>query len=520
VLHEASYYLKMAAGLAQYQLSPKRESPVELLRDQMQHREERFLEMAKYVLDQPAHVYRKLFDLAGCSYADLESGVRRNGLRETLPRLLEAGIYITHEELRGHAEIVRGGRHINWKIEELENPRGRGRNVQATSGSTGRRFTTAVSNQFLRYREGHEMLELENMNLRGRARVVVGAILPSAWPLRRQVTWGRLGVPVNRWFAPGQAGLSYRALTKGIVTQIKLLGANARYPEYLPPNDFAPVAEALAQFRAEGRPAYVRTMVSMATRVAAAARARGLDIRDTVFSVSGEALSPAKRAIIEDAGARVYPCYVATEFGTFGYACPAMDQGDSVHLFEDWMLLLPFRLADRESPSLFITNQLPWASRILINVGIDDCAVIEKSQCDCAYQRIGYTMRARDIFSYGKVTSQGITIWAADLVELLEAVLPARFGGAPGDYQLAEVEGAAQSEMLLRVSPRTGVTDTAALRDFFLESLGGILGGSLSQRLWSFSGGLRVSLEEPESTSTGKVHALRLRGPAQAPARV
>lgn len=90
--------------------------------------------------------------------------------------------------------------------------------------------------------------------------------------------------------------------------------------------------------------------------------------------------------------------------------------------------------------------------------------------------------------------------------------LPTRFGGAPGDYQLAEVDGAAQSELVLRVSPRLRDVDPALLREIFRDTLGCLHRGSVSRQHWEFSSALRVAIEEPETTVTGKVHPVRLRG--------
>ena len=42
--------------------------------------------------------------------------------------------------------------------------------------------------------------------------------------------------------------------------------------------------------------------------------------------------------------------------------------------------------------------------------------------------------------------------------------MPARLGGGPGDYQLVEREGAAQTQLTLRVSPRVGVSFPRRLR--------------------------------------------------------
>ena len=507
----AAYYLKMSAGLARLQRSPRLHDPVDAIRDQMRHREERFLAMARSALDRG--FYRELFTFAGCSYADLEYGVRRDGIRATLVRLAAAGVYVTHDEFRGRTDLVRGNLHIPWNAKSLDNPTGRGTNPQSTSGSTGKPFVTSVSNDYLLYRDGHELLEIRALDSFSRPHVIVAPVLPVSWPIRRQVIWHRLGISTDRWFALAarEGDIVPRVVTRLMIAQTRLLGAAARYPEHLPPNDFTPVADCLARYRATKRLAFVRTMPSLATRIAAAARENGWDISGSMFSVSGEPLTALKRQAIESSGAEVYSFYGATEFGHFGHPCRTMRDGDRVHLFEDSTMLVSHRADGAEQHGLFVTSLLPLAPRTLINVGVDDSAVIEPAVCDCEYQRLGFTMQARAIFSYGKVTTQGTTIEAAELADLIEAALPARFGGASGDYQLAEVDGAAQSELLLRVSPRLRNVDPVLVRDFFLDRLGGILGGRFSRQLWEFSAGLRVAVEEPEHTSTGKVHPVRLR---------
>jgi phenylacetate-coenzyme A ligase PaaK-like adenylate-forming protein len=383
--------------------------------------------------------------------------------------------------------------------------------MQATSGSTGTPRAIGVSQPFLRYREGHEWLHIRMTGAERRARVQVAASLPSIWPVRRLVAWSRLGVPIDRWFAPGGADAKYRWLTRAMVEGVRVLGARLHAPTRLPLNDFRPVAAALSEFREQGHPAHVRTVVSMASRIASAALEGGFDISGTLFSVSGEALTPAKRALIEGTGASVHTFYGAVDFGTVGYACNRM-KGDAVHLLDDMLIAMSYRLPDRPQPSLFISNQLLCGPRILINVGIDDGATIEPARCDCEYQRLGFERQAHDIFSYGKVTSQGMTIDAADLVDLIERILPAKFGGAPGDYQLAEIERNAQSEIVLRISPRAKAANPELVGQFAIAQLSKVRGGSLSERLWRFTDAMRVVVEEPETTSTGKVHAVRLRG--------
>jgi hypothetical protein len=91
-------------------------------------------------------------------------------------------------------------------------------------------------------------------------------------------------------------------------------------------------------------------------------------------------------------------------------------------------------------------------------------------------------------------------------------VLPARFGGHPGDYQLVEQEGPAQTRLLLYVSPRIRLSSPQALKVCFLEEIRRFYGGALASRVWRDTQALEVVLAEPLTTSTGKVLTLHLLG--------
>jgi hypothetical protein len=158
------------------------------------------------------------------------------------------------------------------------------------------------------------------------------------------------------------------------------------------------------------------------------------------------------------------------------------------------------------------TNLLPFAARFLINAEMDDAGILEPFDCDCEYARAGMNFRIRDIFSYGKLTGQGITLMGSDVVRILETALPERFGGAPGDYQLVEYDGAGQAQLELRISPRVAAAPPAQVRDFLLDRIRGCYGGSLASRLWTHSGGFQAVTAEPYATRSGKVLSLHLLG--------
>jgi hypothetical protein len=165
------------------------------------------------------------------------------------------------------------------------------------------------------------------------------------------------------------------------------------------------------------------------------------------------------------------------------------------------------------------TNLLPFAARFLINAEMDDAGTLETADCDCEYSRAGMNLQIRNIYSYGKLTGQGITLMGSDVVRILETALPQRFGGRPGDYQLVEYDGARQAQLELRISPRAGAGSPAEVRDFLLRELRGCYGGSLAARIWTHSGGLVAVLAEPFATGNGKVLPLHLLGPKEGAAR-
>jgi len=57
-------------------------------------------------------------------------------------------------------------------------------------------------------------------------------------------------------------------------------GSAGAVPEYLPEDDFSPVARWIAGLKREGFPCVLRSYVSPAVRVAAAARDAGMDWRE------------------------------------------------------------------------------------------------------------------------------------------------------------------------------------------------------------------------------------------------
>jgi len=520
MLQEIRHYTSAAQGVRRLLREPRVKDHDAVLAEQMARRATRFLEMARdFVFANPANPYYAMLQQAGCSYSDLEASVGSRGLEPTLTKLLDEGVYLTHDEFKGKQPIVRRGKTIPAPAGIFLNPRSQGYLATSSSGSRSQTTPARQSPQFQVYKEVHDVVQSRNHQLHRYVRCIVGPILPSAIALTSGIRGHRVGRKVDKWFSqPGKATdtAHYRAVTHFLVRTARLFGSSSPFPTYLPDNDFLPVAEFIAKTKRDGRPCVVNGFVSPIVRVAAAARAANLDISGTLFLVGGEALTDAKRATVESTGSSVFPSYYINEVGPIGTACSKMRQGNCVHVYSDCVAIVTRMRAapysDLDVPSLMFTNLLPWATRFLINAEMDDSGIVEPATCDCEYSAAGMKLQVRDIFSYGKLTGQGITLFGTDVVKILEMALPERFGGGPGDYQLVEREQGGQTEMTLRVSPRTGARSTAEVEAFFLSELKRCYGGSLASRLWTHSHGFETLLAEPERTRTGKVLALHLLG--------
>lgn len=101
------------------------------------------------------------------------------------------------------------------------------------------------------------------------------------------------------------------------------------------------------------------------------------------------------------------------------------------------------------------------------------------------------------------------------LYELIEETLPARFGGGPLDYQLAEEEEDGVAKVKIVVSPRIGPIDEDAVKE---AVMGAIRFSGPSNRMadsWEHAETLRVERREPYSTAASKLLPLHVLSAAE-----
>jgi hypothetical protein len=523
MLREASYYSRMTLGVYKLARMPLEPDPKSLVQRTLENRNANFLDLVRRVIfGNPSNPYYTLFQWAGCTYGDLDHAIRKDGLEPTLESLRKSGVYLANDEFKGKRPIERSGRQIQVESEDFANPFVKGLIHATSGGSRSRGTTTWRSLEFQIYREAQTCVFFDQYQLSKRPIVGIRGILPSDGGMRLAVNSARRGLYYDKWFALGGSFRGYghyRLVTRFLLLEARMLGVPVNFPTYLPHNDFSPVARWIAQRRSEGAQCILWAGVSQGVRVAAAAAEEGLDISGTTCLLGAEALTDAKREVVEASGCEALARYGITELGQVGVACPQMNKGNTVHVCMDSLAVIGYRrtapLTEVEIDSLMFTTLLPSAAFVLVNVEMDDSGVLEPARCGCSLHAMGFTQQVSNIYSYGRLTGQGMTLVGGDMLRILEHSLPRRFGGTNTDYQLVECEGANQTEIELRVHPRVGAKSTDEVRSFFLSEMQRLWGGGLTRRVWEQTEGVRVVIAEPYLSGKQRVHPLHLLGTTQ-----
>jgi hypothetical protein len=482
----------------------------------MEERDESFLEVAERgIYGYPASPYLPLLRQARCELGDLRSMVRARGLEETLGALREAGVYVTFEEAKGRKPIERNGVVVDLGPGALNNPLTRGHYTSRSTGSTGTPTEVPHDLDHITSSAAYRVVSCAAHDVLDAPLGLWRCAPPLGTGLSHVLQSIVMGNVARRWFAPmGSEDVRidrrFRFATAVVLRECRLLGHPVPFPEPVPFAEAIVVARWAAETAAaEGR-CLVRTGLSMAMRVAAAATEDGLGLEGVTFMAGGEPPTPAKVARIRESGARYVPHYAGSDIGLVGLGCANPANESDVHVLEDRVAVLhvPHRLPtlDREVDAYCFTTLLPTAGRLLLNVEIDDFGVLERRSCGCPFEELGFERHMWGIRSYRKLTGEGINLIDGEMVRILEEVLPARFGGAPHDYQLQETEdGDGYTRLVLVVDPRVDLPGEADLIGVVLQELArGSVYADSAREHWQQAGTLRVERRAPKWVGRGK----------------
>jgi hypothetical protein len=513
---------RFARGLGRFLgEQPSLEECRQRVQTQLRNRSETFLRIfERGVFARPDHPYRRLCEHVGIGFPELAELVRREGLEEALGRLYDSGVHLSGSEFKGRAALERPGLSLQTRAADFDNPLLASAYEVMTGRSRGVGTRVVVDLDLLAHDAAHNALMVDALGLSEHPCGQWRPVPPAAAAMNNALRSARVGQPLERWFSQSRLELrgdaiKYSLFWRYVIVASRLHGNPIPAPEYVPVSETARVAEWLAAKVRSGQPAYFCCPSTTSVRICKVAEERGLDLSGTVFRIGGEPFTPAKAAILARAGCTHNVRYSLAELGNIGMQCLHPTAPDSVHLLTDKIAVVqrerPIGASGATVPALFLTTLLPATPKLLLNVDIGDYGVLEERDCGCPIGKLGFHLQIRSIRSHEKLTSEGMTFFGEDLIRLVEDVLPARFGGDAGDYQLVEVEEEGLPRVNVVVSPRVGRVDERAIESVVLDELGSRRAAwRMAAEQWRQAGTLRVVRREPVATPAGKILPLHV----------
>ena len=495
------------------------EEAMGVLKRQLEDRKQSFLRMLELgIYGNPHSPYRRLLLHAGFEFHDVKALVRELGLEEALARLHDAGVYVTLDEFKGRAPVCRPGLEFPVSASDFDNGLLNVAYSSTTGGSRGGSTRVPIDFDFIAYETASLVCNLEANGISQGPVAIWQASPPSFHGLKNIFRLARASRMPAKWFSPNKPqwtrqGLQGRALLWCTLLVCRVSGRPAPAPAYLRHDRLNEIVDWLADATRKGTPALVLCFPSPAVRACLAAEQTGADISGTVFYGGGEAYTEGKAAVQRRAGTRHVVNYAMSESGSISFQCGARASADDMHVLTDKMAVLqrPLRLTSgAEVGALYHTSLLTTAPKLMLNVESGDYAVLEERDCGCLWQDMGLTTHISQVRSYEKLTSEGVMFMGSMLYELLEETLPARFGGSPVDYQLAEEEENGVPKVKIIVSPRIGPVDEDAVIKAVLSAVGFAGWSRRMAETWQHAGTLRVERREPYSTAASKLLPLHV----------
>ncbi len=468
------------------------------------------------IFARPESPYATLLRHARLDFSDVSRLVGEVGIEGALERLYDAGVYVTLEELKGRQPVIRKGLEFAVAPEDFSNPFVSAGTFQVqSSGSRGAPARGAVDFDYVHNEAIYLSICLAAHRLLDRPFACQGIGSPLV-PL----AFAKIGRPLDKYFSGITTRLSAERLRPMLLAKLTvfataLLKGRVSNPEFSLQNQTLAAARWLAARKAQGSPALMLAFATPATRICLAAKEQGLDISGTVFRTSGEPFTPGKAEVLAGAGTRAIVTYVMSETGSVGVSCASPSGLDDLHIFTDRFAVLQrdkLTSSGESVGALVYTTLAPSGTRLLFNVESGDYGILQQRDCGCLMGDMGLSSHISEIRSYEKLTSEGVTFIGSRVHDLVEELLPARFGGHGFDYQLVEEEGEAGApKVSIAVSPGVGIIDDDALVATVLQALSrSPMGDPLWAGLWAQGQTLRVLRREPYKTRTSKVLPLHI----------
>ncbi len=524
MVREAQMYGRFLLGLRGFLRNTfTLEQARERTRGRLERRSESLLRMAERgVFGLRTSPYRELLHAARCELGDFVALVRDRGVEGALLVLREAGIYFTFEEFKGRKPVVRDGREIPITPGQFDNPYLSHYYGTQTGGSTGKATRVSTDLEHLALQAEHRLLCVDAHGVSSHPCALWRPPLPSGSGINQVLLMAHWGRPPERWFTPlihsdFRPSLKFRLANDLTIALGRTFGAELPWPEPVALNRATRIAEWMRDTCKTRGGAVLNTTVSNGARIAVAALDADIDLTGTWLFVAGEPATPAKVARILSSGARIMTDYGAAEMGRIGIGCPHRASEGDVHVLDDMVGLIGYprevSSTGETVHSYHVTTLSPAAPKLLLNVEFDDCGVIDERPCGCPLGELGLSRHLREIRSFGKLVGEGVSLLTSEMEQVLEGVLPSRFGGSLLDYQLEESEDEnGLTRLTLLVSPGVDLPAESEVIGTLLEALSEVSAAAdVASAFWKQGETLRVRRSEPYRTSRGKQPLLHKR---------
>ena len=523
-------YLRLARRLPSYLRGRDTiEEGRRMLADAFANRERNFLLTAERCIfgyaDSP---YLPLLERAGCEFGDVRKIVESDGLEEALRALRAEGVYISFEESKGRKPVRRGDLEYEVTPSDFTNPFASVHMHSSTSGSTGKRTRNPVDLDFSAAQSPIRMAIADAQGILDLPVATVRGGLPESSGFGgslKSVRWNR---KIDRWFTPQlepprKPALRFRLAHHYIMTFARLCGTPFTPPEPIRMHEVGRIVDwATETLAREPHRCLIDCTPSMALRIAVQAKETGADLTGVIFRGAGEPMTEGKMRGIRAVGADAIVDYAMSGNGGTGSGCTRPSGVNEQHLHTYHLAIIQ---SEREvsgnlvEPLLFTTLN-PQHPRISLNMESDDYGTLFERDCGCPLHDLGFRSHIRDVRSFKKLTTEGVTLVGSEMEHVLETVLPERYGGSALDYQLVEEEDEQGfSRICIHVSPKIDLDDEQQLIQTVLSGLEkGSISADLAGRLWNQAGAMQVRRVQPILGGRGKLMPLR-RGDTEPPAQ-
>jgi hypothetical protein len=522
-------YIKFLTGLNTYlknRMTPE-EAVLEAkqqIRKRMENRNECFIQIVKKgIFENHNSPSNKLLTNVKIRIEDIKKWVEKNSVEYTLKMLLEDGVYFTVDEFKGKQEVIRKGLKFYCRESDFDNPYVKEAYEVRSGASRSAGTRVRIDFDFLTKKSLYDAYLLGMFDLLYSPIANWFPLFPGAPGINSSLRFSKIGNPPKKWFSQVKSshvkvGWEKELGAKIIFSFARIYGVPIANPEFVDLNNAYIIAKWAETMCREFSKCVIYTFAASAVRVCLAAKEKNYSIKGTHFLVTGEPLTEKKKNEIENAGARAIPVYGISEAGVVAAGCNCSECGmesDHCHVYKDSTALIMHKYLDQKRElsvdSFLFSNLLFESPKLLLNVGMGDYGTVVEKTTDCEFGKVGFSTHVSNIRSYEKLTGEGVTFVDTDFMNIIEKVLPEKFGGSSTDYQLIESEQiGGLNKLKLLVSPKVSIIDENTLKATFINYL---KNSKSSPESWTQSGTamweqvnmVMVERREPVQTKSGKI---------------